>query len=348
MGRLQELLEWGRAEGLYPGGVFAIVDRTGKVLDSGATGESQVDPAIQAGEETIWDLASLTKPMATATSVLLLAQAGEVHLGQEVRQFLPEAAALEGVTLRHCLTHTAGFKAWEPLFERVQGREAIIRVVANLARQSPIGSRYVYSDFGYILLGEVVGRVAGQPLEAFALERIFRPLGMNDTCYCPPDTAFNRIAATRCLYRNRVLLGDVHDGNCAALSGIAGHAGLFGTLPDVCRYARMLLGEGELAGVRLLAPLAARQMLANQNPPPLWPHTFGWFASGNPMTPAGDLFPPDAVGHTGYTGTSAVLSPSLGVAVVLLTNRVYYAREAPDFLHFRRRFHNAAAGSLPA
>ncbi|MGV3723519.1 MAG: serine hydrolase domain-containing protein, partial [Actinomycetota bacterium] len=213
-------------------------------------------------------------------------------------------------------------------------------------RERPIGAGYAYSDLGYLLLGEVVRTVTGASEAEFAQERIFSPLGMGSTRYLPPAEGKPRLAATRCPDRGRVLLGEVHDGNCDALGGVAGHAGLFGAASDLLTYATMLLEGGELNGVRVLSPLAVRQMATNQNPTGLNGHTLGWFARPNGYLPAGDFLPAGAFRHTVFTGTSLVISPSLGLAVTLLTNRVYQEREATEFIRFRRRFHNAVAGLL--
>src|SRR5581483_6390236 len=154
------------------------------------------------------------KPIATATSLLILAERGELHLGQEVTRFLPEdAAPLAGISLRHLLTHTSGLPAWKQYHSRDLEPEEIRRQVRTAARERPIGSRYVYSDLGYLLLGWVVETVAGQPLDHFAVEQIFQPLGMRSTAYRPPAEWRDRLAATRCPDRQRVLLGEVHDGN---------------------------------------------------------------------------------------------------------------------------------------
>ncbi len=344
---LQRLAQEGVDRGLYPGAVYAVLHVEDGLLATGAAGNARPDPASPARLDTVWDLASLTKPVATATSLLILAQEGALHLGQEVARFLPgESPHLAGITLKHLLTHTSGLPPWKQYHSRGLTRAQVVAEVRSAARQTPVGRGYAYSDLGYILLGEVVAAAAGQGLADFARERIFVPLGMADTGYRPGPELASRTAATRCPDRGRVLVGEVHDGNCHAMDGIAGHAGLFGTLEDLLRYARMLMREGEREGARVLSPLAARAMMRNQNPPPLNGHTLGWFTRPNGYLPAGDFLPDDTFGHTGFTGTSLLLSPSLGAAVVLLTNRVYVDRDAAEFLAFRRRFHNGAAALL--
>lgn len=345
---LDGLIEQGLADGLFLGAAYRVLRKPDQVLASGRMGFAQEEPLTRVLSNTVWDLASLTKPIVTATSILILAEAGEFHLDEEIRRFLPEEApSLEGITLRHCLTHTSGLKPWEKLHSQDLEREEILRRVRASVPENAPGTAYAYSDLGYILLGEVVEHVTQRTLPQFAEDWVFDPLGMRSTRYLPPEEWTRRLAATRCPDRERVLTGEVHDGNCAAMGGAAGHAGLFGTIDDLTLYARMLLNEGDLDGSRVLSPLAARQMMRNQNPPGLNGHTLGWFTRPNGFLPAADFWPEDTFGHTGFTGTSLLLSPSSGIAAILLTNRVYMENDGSDFLRFRRRFHNAIAALVP-
>jgi CubicO group peptidase (beta-lactamase class C family) len=344
---LQSLIDQGLAAELYLGASYAVLRTGDGVIDEGVAGLAHESPETPVTRHTVWDLASITKPVATATSILMLAQEGRFHLDEEVRSHLGcDAPSLAGITLRHCLTHSSGLPSWRKLHSRGLTPDGVRAAFIASERERPIGAGYAYSDLGYLLLGEVVRTLSGSSEAEFAQERIFKPLGMRGTRYLPPAEWRSRLAATRCPDRGRVLLGEVHDGNCDALGGVAGHAGLFGTATDLLTYATMLLGGGELNGVRVLCPLAVRQMATNQNPAGLNGHTLGWFTRPNGYLPAGDFLPADTFGHTGFTGTSLVIAPSLGLAVVLLTNRVYREREATEFIRFRRRFHNAVAGLL--
>jgi CubicO group peptidase (beta-lactamase class C family) len=345
---LDSLLARGLDEGLYLGAVYAVA-RGETVVARGAVGRRREPPDEPATWETVFDLASLTKPVATATAVLLLAQEGAFHLGEEIGALLPAAVGtrLAGVTLRHLLTHTSGLPAWRDFHSHGGSREEIVACVAASDREHPTGIRYVYSDLGYILLGALVEAVSGDRLDRLADARIFRPLGMVDTGYLPAGERSTRLAATRCPRRG-VLLGPVHDENAAALEGVAGHAGLFGTAPDLVRYATALLAAlaDRPDGSFPLSPLAAAAMARGAIDPGLGGSTLGWFAPPNGMLPAGDFLPADAFGHTGFTGTSLLIVPSLGLSVILLTNRVYQERDSSAFLRFRRRFHNAVAGMM--
>jgi len=377
---LDALVQHGLEQGLYLGAVYAVV-QDGSIHARGAVGRRREAPDAPAGWDTIFDLASLTKPVATATSVLCLAQEGHFHLGEEIGSLLPVASGprLSAVTVRHLLTHTSGLPAWRDFHSHGGTRDEIVARVAATDREHPIGTRYVYSDLGYLLLGALVEHVSGERLDRFAAARIFTPLGMTDTGYVPDAASTARVAATRCPRRG-ILHGTVHDENAAAMGGIAGHAGLFGTAADLARYASALLatlatgprvwgmGDGERQGQTVsseacpptrpqtpdprpqtlfpLSPLVAAAMARGAIDPRVGGSTLGWFAPPNGMLPAGDFLPGDAFGHTGFTGTSLVIVPSAGLAVILLTNRVYQERDAGPFLRFRKRFHNAVAGLL--
>jgi CubicO group peptidase (beta-lactamase class C family) len=332
---------------LYSAAVYALA-RADEVTTVRAFGWLDEPGSRPATPESIFDLASLTKPMATASSLLSLAEEGALHLQEETGRFLPVDGRdpLAGVTLRHLLTHSSGLPAWRRYHSQGLEREEILRRVRHTERERPISARFVYSDLGYMLLGAVVEAVAAESLAEFSRRRLYAPLGMEDTTFQPPECQWPRIAATRCPDRARVLVGEVHDGNAASMGGVAGHAGLFATAPDIARFARMLLRRGRGEGCRVLAPLTVEAMSRNAIAPGAGGCSFGWFTPPNGMLPAGDFLPSDAFGHTGFTGTSLLVVPSLNLAAILLTNRVYSENGSGDFLRLRRRFHNAVAGSL--
>jgi CubicO group peptidase (beta-lactamase class C family) len=347
LSRVDALIEDGLRLRYYLTAVYAIVSAE-VVLASRAFGSVVEADGAVATTDTVFDLASLTKPVGTATCVMALAERGVFHLGEEARTFLggDAGAQWEGVTLRHLLTHTAGLPAWRKYHSQgLEKGEIVARVLAT-ERERPVGSRYVYSDLGFITLGTIVERVTGESLDSFAAREVFTPLGMADTGFRPDETLRTRLAPTRCPDRARVLAGEVHDGNAASMGGVAGHAGLFAPVGDLARYAQMVLREGEADGGAVLSPLAVRAMATPQLEPSVGGATLGWFCVPNGMLPRGDLFPADTFGHTGFTGTSLLITPSLGVATILLTNRVYHEAEAAPFLRFRRRFHNAVASAL--
>jgi CubicO group peptidase (beta-lactamase class C family) len=385
LSRAEEVIERGIADGAFPAAV-ALVQRRGEVLLHRAFG------AAPGGAETIFDLASLTKVVACLPSILILLEEGALSLDEPVAHIIPEFAGpsadedRRAVSLRHLLTHTSGLPAWLPLYSDCRTAEAAIaRICATPLEASP-GRRVVYSDLGFMLLGEIVRRVGGLPLDRFARERIFAPLGMRDTGYLPAPAIHGRIAPTEEGERYEaamaaargarhpqgragVIRGVVHDGNAHyALEGISGHAGLFATAADLARYAGCWLNGGALDGARLLSPAtiaaATRDQTAALNlgrglgwvaaePDPIGRRARWLAAGGDPAlttgggpTSGGELLGAGAYGHTGFTGTSLWLVPARDLAIILLTNRVHPDAANLGIARVRARFHNAVTSEV--
>jgi CubicO group peptidase (beta-lactamase class C family) len=296
--------------------------------------------------DTIYDLASITKPMATGASVLTLIEQGRLTLTASLSEFLGEYAShLSRVTVAHLLTHTSGFPAWTACYETGPGAEAAVAAILRLPTVPP-GTKYEYSCLGFILLQRIVETVSGQPLDRFARENIFAPLGLDTVGYRPDGTLQSRIAPTVAKEgpdSNIPLTGTVHDGNARGIGGVSGNAGLFGTAREVAVFGEALRAPGEnpLFG----APTRAR-VFDNQIKPEVGAHTLLFFAQGNGYCPAGDVLSPRAVGHSGYTGTLLTLDPAYDLTVALLTNSVFLADGKASFLTVRRKFLNALAASL--
>lgn len=348
LARAEKIVTDGIESGEYTAGVY-LVARRGKVAAQGAFGRHADGDAPEARIDSIFDMASMTKPVSTATSLMMLVEQGMLHLNQPVTDFFPDRKLphLSNVTIKQLLTHTSGLPAWCDLFSKVGTREAAIEQLLQIALEAVPGTRYAYSCMGYIALGLVIERITGMPLEKFAAERVFKPLGMKDSGYNPPLDLCDRIVSTsNSRGRDYCLRGEVHDENAHAMEGNAGNAGLFSTAPDIAIYSQMMLNGGEYGGVRILSPLSVKRMISSQIDPSIGGQGLGYFTRPNEMTPCADLFSARAAGHTGFTGTSFLLDPEYGVFVILLTNRVYKKREAPDFLRRRRLFHNAVAASI--
>jgi CubicO group peptidase (beta-lactamase class C family) len=293
--------------------------------------------------ETLFDLASLTKPVACASCVLALVEAGELELEAPVASILQDVPAWhKRIRLRHLLTHTSGLPAWKPFYEQAQG-EALVRAVLQTPPSALPEVRYEYSDLNYILLGEIVRRLTSKSLADYARERVFEALGMYDTLYNPPEDRLPRVAATaNCPWRKgQVLRGQVHDANAWAMGGVSGHAGLFSTATDLARFCQMLLRRGD--GV--LSPMSVEQMFQNQIPG-IGGQSFGWFTYPNEMLPRANLLPETCIGHSGFTGTALLLNRQPEFFVVLLSNRVYCAHDGDRWLPHRRRILNAISGII--
>src|SRR6185295_10743320 len=323
------LLEDFRARRAFPGGVLAVGYR-GALVHLHPFGRLTYDadaPPVTA--ETLYDLASLTKVVATTTMAMILVDEGRLDLDQPVQRFLPgfQGAGKETVTVRHLLTHSSGLDATALLYKELRGRTAFVERIESMELGYPPGSRSVYSDLGIILLGEILEKVSGQPLASFVRERVFVPLGMHDTMFTPPSKLRSRIAPTEIdPWRGRLIQGEVHDENAFAMGGVAPHAGLFSTAGDLARFAQMLLNGGTLAGHRIVSRETV-DLFTRRAGIPGSDRGLGWDTKSAEGSSAGSLFSLRSFGHTGFTGTSIGIDPERQLYVILLTNRVHPTRE---------------------
>ncbi|MGH2535266.1 MAG: serine hydrolase domain-containing protein [Thermomicrobiales bacterium] len=335
----QRILD-GTERDAYSGAVALVARRTEVVLHR-ATGFAVKAPAqIRMTEETIFDLASLTKVVATLPSILRLVESGKVGLDEPVGARLPEfgvAGWKRGVTIRRLLSHSAGFPAWRPFYVDGVGPASYLATIASVEPAYEPGAESIYSDFGFILLGELVRRVTGDEIAEFAAREVFAPLGMTETMFTPPAALRDRIAATEIGnpyergmageraaefggWRVGSIHGEVHDGNAYyGLKGVAGHAGLFGTARDLLRYGQCWLRGGIVDGMRLLSDAIVAEATSEQAPG----RGLGWRLPTDDPEDHGRPLDPRAYGHTGFTGTSLWIDPERELVIVLLTNRVH-------------------------
>ena len=274
-------------------------------------------------EDTIFDAASLTKAVACAPAVMLLVERGRVKLEEPVKTYLPEfkGDGKEAITVRQLLTHTSGLPGDIETRTGWQGQQAAIEKACAEKLSSTPGAAFRYSDINFFLLGEIVQRVSGTPLQEFVARELYRPLKMADTGYLPAESKLGRIAPTE-VVNGRPWRGVVHDPTARQMGGVAGHAGLFTTAPDLARYARMLLNEGALEGVRIFKPETVRLMTSTQTPQSMPTRRgLGWDIDSGYSAPRGKLFPIGSYGHTGWTGTSLWLDPFSRSFVIFLSNR---------------------------
>jgi CubicO group peptidase (beta-lactamase class C family) len=316
-----------------PGAVVVVVHGDA-VAYKKAFGRRSVKPDEAAmTPDTVFDMASLTKPVATGTSVMILMQQRKLKPDDLVSTHWPEFAAngKDKVTVEHLLLHTSGLTADNAIGDYADGKAKALERVAALKPETPPGERFKYSDVGFIVLGELVERVGGLPVDQFAKKHVFEPLNMTDTGYTPGEALRKRIAPTG-PRDGKVILGTVHDPRAFKMGGVAGHAGLFSTADDMARYCRMLLRGGELDGARVLDAKTVKLFTAAHAVPVLDKggkeskglRAFGWDVDTSYSAPRGELFKKgEGYGHTGFTGTSAWLDPGTGTAVVVLTNRVH-------------------------
>ena len=316
------------AERRMPGAVFHL-ERAGMAYQKAYGSYSYEDGAAAVTQATVFDAASLTKIVATAPSVMLLAEEGRIALDAPLVRYLPECAGhgRDPITVRHLLTHTSGLPAGLPATPSWHGLARALELACSRTPTDPPGTAFRYSDVNYILLGELVRRVSGQPLDRFARQRIFTPLGMRDSHFVPlAAVGAARIAPTQRLAGDglRLLQGQVHDPTARRMDGVAGSAGLFTTSADLARFARMLLAGGELDGVRVLSRDSVRMMTTAQTGPDILAQRGMGMDIDSPFArPRGKLFPVGSYGHTGFTGCILWIDPASGTFYVFLSNRVY-------------------------
>jgi CubicO group peptidase (beta-lactamase class C family) len=364
LGRLDAVVNTAISRGDFPGAVL-LVGRRGRVVFRKAYGYRQWIPRRRRMTvDTIFDTASMTKPVATAASIMLLLEQGRLRLWDEVTDFIPdfkpfvkagegeeeEEEEIGGTRIWHLLTHTSGLPPYteaegvKELYGDLCSTEDLVSHIAGLDKISPPGEEFHYSCLGYITLAYIIQRITGYTVADFASIHIFRPLGMRDTGYLPGDDLIHRCAPTE-LQEGLPLVGRVHDPLAGLQGGISGNAGLFSTADDLYRFACMLLNGGELEGTRIFSPLAVRRMTEIYARTAFAGRGLGWDLDSDYSTNGGDLFGPESYGHTGYTGTSIWVDPETETVVIFLTNRVHPVDEGA-VISTRSRVANVVAASI--
>ena len=338
-------------------GAVVLVGRGDRVLYQKAIGSRSLVPAAEPMTlDTMFDLASLTKVVATTTSVMMLLEQGRIRLSDRVATFIPgfERYGKADITVRHLLTHLSGLRPDLDLADPWIGSDTAVGLAIEEVPTSRPGEKFVYSDINFVLLGEIVRRVSGQPLDVFAKEHIFDPLGMKDTMFLPPASLRPRIAPTEnctplgwpCQAPDaQMLRGVVHDPTARRMGGVAGHAGLFSTAADLAVFCRMLLGGGAYHGTRILSPLTVEKMTSPVPADDPNVRSLGWDIDSSYSSNRGELLPVGSFGHTGFTGTSLWIDPSTGMFVIFLSNRVHPDGKG-DVTPLRARIATVAASSI--
>ena len=320
------------ADHAFPGGVLAVGYRNELIVhEFGRQTYDAKSPAVNV--DTIYDTASLTKPVVTATLVAMQEEAGRITLDLPVARYVPEWNSgpnpewRKAVTIRHLLTHSSGLAAHRDYFLTLRSQREIVAAICKEPLEYAPGSKTVYSDLGFILLGEILQRTTGKSVDQLARERIFAPLTMANTFFNPAKTLAARIAPTEndTTFRKRLLQGEVDDENAFAMSGVAGHAGMFSTASNLAAFCQMLLNGGIYDHTRLLTRATISQFVAPQ-PLAAGTRTLGWMTP-TPNSSSGRYFPARSFGHLGFTGTSIWIDPDRQLFVILLTNRVNPTRD---------------------
>ena len=332
-----------------PGAVL-VVGHQGKIVHRKAYGYRSLAPRREAMTvDTIFDCASLTKVVATTSAVMLLVEDGKVRLNDRVTQYLPEFSKGDSpITVRQLLTHFSGLRPDVDLKPAWKGYETGVKLAYAEKPVVAPGSRFIYSDINFILLGEMVRRVSGQTLPEFTRRRVFGPLGMKTTMFTPPAALRRRTAPTERIDDEVILRGVVHDPTTRYMGGVAGHAGLFSTADDLARFASMLLGNGQAGRIKVFSPLTVEKMTSPQTPlNQTVLRGFGWDIDSPFSSNRGELLPVGSFGHTGFTGTSLWVDPTTRTFVILLANSVH-PRVRPAISSLRSRVASAVAAHLPA
>ncbi|HEX8925427.1 MAG TPA: exo-beta-N-acetylmuramidase NamZ domain-containing protein, partial [Terriglobales bacterium] len=340
---LDDVMNKAVADGNIPGGVL-LVGHNGAVVYRKAFGHRSLEPTREVMTvDTIFDIASLTKCVATTTGVMKLVEQGKVRLNDPVSVYLPEFVqnGKKDITVRELMTHFSGLTEDLDLKTAWQGREAAYRMAMEQRPVNPPGARFLYSDINFEVLGFLVERVSGQPLNQFAQENIFAPLGMMHTRYLPPSEWRSQIAPTEYDERHHMLRGVVHDPTARRMGGVAGHAGVFSTADDLALFAQEIL-----SGHTVLGPLSVEKMTTPQQPanaPVL--RGLGWDIDSPLSSNRGELLPVGSFGHTGFTGTSLWIDPVTNTYIILLTNAIH-PDGGKNAVALRGKVANAVASAL--
>jgi uncharacterized protein YbbC (DUF1343 family)/CubicO group peptidase (beta-lactamase class C family) len=325
-------------------GAVLVVGHGGKIVHQKAFGLRATSPRPEAMTlDTIFDLASLTKVVATTPSVMRLIQYGQVRLDEPVAHYIPDFGmnGKDAVTVRQLLTHYSGLRPDIDLNPPWVGRDTAFRLAHEEKLQAPQGSIFIYSDTNFIVLGELVQRLSGMPLDQYAAVHIFQPLGMKHTRYLPPLEWKNKIAETFAPDRKQILRGVVHDPRADRMGGVAGHAGVFSTAGDLALYAQALISRKSILDGDIIEKMTTPQ----QPPNATEVRGLGWDIDSSFSSNRGSLLPVGSFGHTGYTGTSMWIDPYTNTYVILLTNSVL-PRQGPAIISLRSRVATSVAGVL--
>lgn len=344
---LDSAIEQAIQENKIPGAVL-LIEHQGKIIHRKAYGSRSLAPAAELMTvDTIFDCASLTKVVATTSGLMKLFESGKVRLNDRVTEYLPQfQGGKSEITIRDLMTHFSGLRPDLDLQPAWSGYQTGVHLALIDKPTAPPGTRFLYSDINFVLLGEIVHRLSGQMLPDYVRQNVFSPLGMKETMFQPPASLRARIAPTENGKGGEPLRGAVHDTTARYMGGIAGHAGLFSTADDLARFAEMMLGNGSRNGVRLFSPLTVRKFTSPQSPPdqPIL-RGLGWDIDSSLSGSRGELFPLGSYGHTGFTGTSMWLDPTTQTFVILLTNSVHPFRR-PAITSLRGRIATITAAGL--
>lgn len=342
------LIDQGYDEEHYPGSVW-LVARNGKIGMIHSCGYTDFEHTAKVDEHTLYDLASLTKPIATAPTILLMCRDGLLSLDQSAASFFPgkNVKHLENVTIHHLLTHTSGLPAWVDLYSNGQDRNQAIEDLLNTPLENEPGTHYTYSCLGYILLSLIAENVTKERFNVLTSRYVFKPLNMVNTMYNPGSNSGYTIAATdNCPKRKKKLIGEVHDGNANILGGISGNAGLFSCVTDLAIYCQCMAQQNKIDKNSPFDAKILRQMTISAIPESIGGQSYGWYTYLNDFMPGSDYVSKVAIGHTGFTGNVIIIDPSKEFYCIGLSNRVCRQDDGDSFRIHRRRVIKNVIGAI--
>lgn len=349
MSRIRDFLVKCVEDGCTPGLQYAIGDAD-QVLEQGCIGT--LDGINPVTDESLYDMASLTK-IFTTLAVLRLLEQGKLCLGDKVAEFIPEIddffPTYEGnekgnVTIKELMTHRSKISGFLQLFRCCKNKDEVLEMIKTIRPRDMAHEPVEYSCTGFILIGEIISRITGKPLDQAVRELVWEPLGMKYSCYNPSPDLIDRIAPTAfCHWRNQIVRGQVHDENALVMGGVSANAGIFSNVQDVLLIGETMLRGTTRTGERFLHPRTMEMMTVNYTPGMNDARGIGWqLHTEAGHNPYGDLMTPGTFGHTGFTGSIITIDPNLGIYTVLISNRVYPDRTNEKFFRCRRIFNNLA------
>lgn len=340
--KIDSLIKKAIKDSVFPGASLLIA-KDGKIIFKKGFGHFTYDVGSKkVTPKTIYDLASLSKVIATTTASMICIDRNLFKLDDKVSKYLPKFAqnGKENITIKNLLLHNSGLPAFKKYYEKFNNADSVLNDIFSTKLEYPTGTKTVYSDLGFIILGKIIEKVTRKTLNKFCKDEIFIPLKMKNTFYNPPNKFKNRIAPTEYddYWRNRLLIGEVHDETASLLGGVAGHAGLFSTIEDIYNLLLMLMNKGMFEGKKIInsktVELFTKQYSDSSS------RALGWDTNAFENASCGKLFSKSSYGHTGFTGTSVWTDPERKLIVILLSNRVYPTRKNTKIIKFRPIIHS--------
>jgi CubicO group peptidase (beta-lactamase class C family) len=346
--QIENLISSAIADKVFPGSVLLIYKDDEIIYQSGF-GYFTYDSSFQkVDENTIYDIASLTKVIATTTAAMLCIDKNLFSLDDPVDKYVSEFSAVNknNITIKNLLLHNSGLPAWKKYYHKNLSEKEIINDIYSTNLVYKPETNTLYSDLGMIILALVIESATNKNFDEFCNEEIFSPLKMNNTFFNPPDSIKYRVTPTEIddYWRNRLIWGEVHDETASLLNGVAGHAGLFSTAEDICKLLQMFLNGGKINNNRFIREETI--ILFTKRYSDKSSRALGWDTKSETGSSAGNLFSPDSYGHTGFTGTSIWVDPTKNLFVVFLSNRVYPSRDNKKIIEFRPKLHDAIIEAL--